>query len=44
VAKLGVLAGSAIAVGLGVLALSLSPAPVTPAEQADPVETAEAAA
>ena len=46
VAKLGVLAGSAIAVGVGVFALSLSPAPATPVEQTDEaeVETAEAAA
>ncbi len=43
VAKLGVLAGSALAVGLGVLALSLSPAPVTPVEQSEQAETAEAA-
>jgi Na+:H+ antiporter, NhaA family len=44
VAKLGVLAGSAVAVGLGVLALSFSTAPVTPAEQAQAGEIAEAAA
>jgi NhaA family Na+:H+ antiporter len=35
VAKLGVLAGSAIAVGLGVFALSFSRAPETPADEAD---------
>ncbi len=44
VAKLGVLAGSAVAVGLGVLALSFSTAPVTPAKQAQEGEIAEAAA
>ena len=44
VAKLGVLAGSAVAAGLGVLALSFSTAPVTPAEQAQQSEIAEAAA
>jgi NhaA family Na+:H+ antiporter len=44
VAKLGVLAGSAVAVGLGVLALSFTTAPVTPAAQAQEPEVAEAAA
>jgi NhaA family Na+:H+ antiporter len=44
VAKLGVLAGSALAVGLGVLALSFSATPATPAEQVEAAETAEAAA
>jgi len=47
VAKLGVLLGSVAAVGLGVIALSLSAAPVTPAEHAgEPADAkpAEAAA
>ncbi|HWF76969.1 MAG TPA: Na+/H+ antiporter NhaA [Caulobacteraceae bacterium] len=45
VAKLGVFAGSAAAVGLGVVALSLTRAPETPAEHAgEQVEPAEAAA
>jgi NhaA family Na+:H+ antiporter len=44
VAKLGVFAGSAAAVGLGVLALSLSAAPATPAARVEEGEVAEAAA
>ena len=44
VAKLGVLVGSVAATSLGVLALSLTPAPETPAEQAGEAEVAETAA
>ena len=44
VAKLGVLVGSVAATGLGVLALSLTPSPETPADPAVEVEAAEAAA
>ena len=40
VAKLGVLVGSVAATGLGVLALSFTPAPETPAEAAEPAEAA----